>query len=346
MSAHEDLNKAYTAGVTQAGTNWAGSAGADTFRGANQMDTNAPVHLTDAQRKFLLDRVINQATLLGMVRKYAMDRSAVAIPRMSVGTRIARSSTAGGHLESTTMGTRVAPDFENIELKSSRIVLPWTISEEFLQDNPEQGAAEGLIADMMSTQLANDLEDLSVNGDEDSGDPLLHGNDGFTVLGASGNVKDFNGAAFTSNTFEQMMRTMPQKYRNRDKAKLRFFVPGTMEMDWVQTLAARMGDNADAFLSSGGAEHPKYGGVPVVPIAYLPEDGNANGGSNEYTAYLTDPQNLVWGVQKDIQMRKTTEGKNAIDLNERYYALHIRCDFLIQNTEAFVLGKEIIPRVA
>ena len=166
MSAHEDLNKAYTAGVTQTGTNWAGAAGADTFRGANQMGAvagDAEIHLTDAQRKYLLDRVINQATLLGMVRKYAMDRSAVAIPRMSLGTRVARASTAGGHLESTTMGTRVAPDFENIELKSSRIVLPWTISEEFLQDNPEKDAAEGIIAGMMGDQLANDLEDLAVN---------------------------------------------------------------------------------------------------------------------------------------------------------------------------------------
>lgn len=343
MSAHESLSKAYTAGTVQAGTNWAGSAGADTFRG--QMGADAPVHLTEAQRKYILDRVINQATLLGMVRKYAMDRPAVAIPRMSVGTRIARANVAGGHEESTSMGTRVAPDFENVELKSSRIVLPWTITEEFLQDNPEQGQAEGLIADMMATQLANDLEDLSVNGDEAlTSEPLLRGNNGFTKLGGSGNVKDFNGAAFTSNVFEQMLRTMPQKYRNRDKSKLKFFVPFDVEMDYVQARAARMGDRADEYLE-GGAAKSNYGGIEIVPIAYLPSNGNVNGNSNESTLYLSDPQNMVWGVQKDVQMRKTTEGKNAIDFNERYYALHIRCDFLIQNTEAFVLGKEVTPRV-
>lgn len=342
MSAHESLNKAYTAGAVQAGTNWAGSAGADTFRG--QMGADAPVHLTEAQRKYILDRVINEATMLGMVRKYAMDRPAVAIPRMSVGTRIARANVAGGHEESTSMGTRVAPDFENIELKSSRIVLPWTVTEEFLQDNPEQGAAEGLIADMMATQLANDLEDLAVNGDEAlTGEPLLRANNGFTKLGGSGNVVDFNAAAFTPAVFEQMLRKMPQKYRNRDRSKLKFFVPFALEMDYVNARSARIGERADDALTNGGSAN--YGGIDIVPIAYLPSTGNVNGGSNESTLYLSDPQNMVFGVQKDIQMRKTTEGKNAIDFNERYYALHCRIDFLIQNTEAFVLGKEVTPRV-
>ncbi len=343
MSAAENLNKAYTAGTTSAGTNWAGAAATDTYR--DQVGTpGAEVHLTDPQRKYLIDRVVNEATLLGMIRRYTMNRSRVEIPRMSVGTRLMRANTGGGHAESTTMGNRVSPDFESIVLTSSKLVLPWTITEEFLEDNPEQGRAEQLIADMMATQAANDLEDLAVNGTEGSGDALLRANNGFIALGASGNVKDFNGAAFTTDVFERSLRALPTKYRNRDKSKLRFFVPFDIEMDYIQSLAARMGDAADAFLASGAASRPNYGGIPVVAIKYLPSDGTAGGGTNESTIMLTDPDNLVWGVERDMKMRKTTEGKNALDFDERYYALHIRCDFLIQNTEAFVLGKEIGPR--
>lgn len=256
-----------------------------------------------------------------------------------------RANTAGGHAESTTMGNQVSPEFEQVVLTSSKLVVPWTITEEFLEDNPEQGRAEQLIADMMSTQAANDLEDLATNGDEGSVDPLLQANDGFLELGASGNVKDFNAAAFTTNVFEQMMRELPSKYRNRDRSKLRFFVPFDMEMDYLNTLAARMGDAADKFLSSGAASRLNYGGVPIVGLAYLPTDGNTNGGSNEMKCFLSNPDNLVWGVQRDMKLRKSTEGKQALDKDERYYALHMRCDFLIQNTEAFVLGKEITPRV-
>lgn len=341
MSASENLNKAYTAGSTQGGTNWAGAAGADTQRG--QLGTpSAEVHLTDPQRKYLIDRVVNEATLLGMCRKYTMNRSRVEIPRMSVGTRLMRANVGGGHQESTTMGDRVAPDFESIVLTSSKLVLPWTITEEFLEDNPEKGAAEQLIADMMATQAANDLEDLACNGDEVSVDPLLRANNGFVKLAGSGNVKAFASAAFTTDVFERTLRAMPTKYRNRDKSKLRYFVPFDIEMDYIQSLAARMGDAADAFLASGAASRPKYGGIPVVAIKYLPSNGGA--GTNESTILLSDPDNLVWGVEREMKMRKTTEGKNALDFDERYYALHIRCDFLIQNTEAVVLGTQIAPR--
>lgn len=347
MSANENLEKAYTASATLAGTNWAGSAASDSLR--DQLDDSVSgsgnVHLTDPVRRYLLDRVVNEAVLLGMIRKHPMARSRVEIPRMSVGTRIARAGAAGGHPENTTAGAAVAPDFDTNVLTSAKIVLPWEVSEEFFEDNPELGAAEQLIIDMMATQLANDLEDVAVNGDEASGDALLRANNGFTALGASANVKDFNGAAFTTNTLELMLRTMPTKYR-RDKSRLRFIVPTNMEMDLVQTYAARMGDWGDSFMASGASATVNYGGIPVIACTKLPDNGNANGGSNEYTAYLTDPENLVFGVQRDIKLRKADTGKNAIDLDKRYYALHIRSDFLIQNTEAFVLGKEITPRVA
>ena len=347
MSAEESLNKAYTSGTTQVGSHWAtdqATIGQDTQRG--QFGTpGSEVHLTDPQRKYLIDRVVNEATLLGMIRKYTMNRSRVEIPRMSVGTRLMRANTGGGHQESTSMGTRVAPDFESIVLTSSKLVLPWTITEEFLEDNPEKGAAEQLIADMMATQAANDLEELAILGDEASGDALLRANNGFIKLGASGNVIDFNGAAFTTNVFERLLRAMPTKYRS-NKGALRFFVPFDVEGDYIQTLASRMGDAADAFLAGGSAARPKYNGVPIVPIKYLPSNGNINGGNNESTIFLTDPDNMAWGVEREMKMRKTTEGKNALDFDERYYALHLRCDFLIQNTEAFVMGKEITPRVA
>lgn len=342
MSAADNLNKAYTAGNTAAGTNWAGAAAAGTAR--NQLGTpSAEVHLTDPQRKYLLDRVVNEATLLGMIRKYPMKRSRVEIPRLSVGTRIMRANTGGGHAESTTMGARVAPDHGKVILTSSKLVLPWTITEEFLEDNPEEGAAEQVIADIMATQAANDLEDLAVLGDEASGDELLRANDGFVKLAVAGQTIDFNSAAFTTDTLERMLRKMPTKYRV-NKQKLRFFVPFDIESDYIQAIAARMGDMGDQFLSSGAATRPRYNGIPVVAIKGLPS--NQGAGTNESTVLLTDPENLIWGVEREMKMRKTSEGKNALDFDERYYALHIRCDFVIQNTEAIVMGTEIAPRVA
>lgn len=344
MGNHENVEKAYTAADTLAGTNWAGAAATDSMR--DQLGaTAANVHLTDAQRKYVIDRVVDESVLLKRIKRIDMARSSVMIPRMGVGSRIARAGAAGGHPEATTAGAHVAPDFENIELRSSMVVVPWEISNEFLEDNPEQGAAEAAIADMMATQLGNDLQDLAVNGDEGSGDALLRANDGFTALGASGQTKDFNAAAFTTAVFEQMLRLLPTKYRG-NKTKLAYFVSPNIESDYIQALAARFGDGADGFLMRGAATAPGYNGIELITVPHLPDTGNINGNSNESTIYLTRPENLVWGVQKDVEMASTTEGKNALDLNVRYYVLRVRCDFLIMNTDEFVLGDEITPRVA
>lgn len=348
MSQQENLEKAYTAVKTAAGTNWAGTAGTDTLR--DQVGSpGAEVWLTDAQQKYLIDQVINESVLLGQIRKVDMKKSRVEIPRMGVGTRIMRSMdasgtrVAGGHLENADYGPQVAPDFETLVLTSSKLVLPWTVSNEFFEDNPEGSGAEARIADIMATQAANDLEDLAINGDVAASDDLLCANEGFLKLATSGsNVKDFNSAAFTTDVFEQMLRTLPTKYR-KNKKELRLYVSPTVELDYIQTIAARMGDLGDQFLA-GTAGTPQYGGIPVVSVPYMPDDDSANTYTDNSRIMLTHPDNLVWGVQRDMKMLKSTEGKQAIHKDERYYALHCRVDFLIQNKQAFVLGKEIRPR--
>ncbi len=342
-------NKAYVDAKIQAGTNWADSAGADTYRG--QVDTpGAEATLTDAERTFLVDRVVDESSLLKVTRKVTMNRSRVEIPRMSLGTRVMRAASAGGHPEGvmydTTVGDPsmgfvggpVAPTFSTIVLTSSKVVLPWVISNEFLEDNPEQGAAEAHIAEIMGRQAANDLEDLAINGDEGSNDQLLRANDGYLaqvpVNGSDSNPRqvDFMSGAFTTNTLETILRTMPTKYR-RNLRDLRFIVSPDTWMDYVQSIASRQGNMADQALA-GILGDPTYGGVPIMASPFMPSD----------TVLLTHPDNLVFGVERDMRLTKTADGYNAIYHDERYYALHMRCDFLIQDTDAVVRGDNIAAR--
>lgn len=369
----EALEKAYNnAGVTAAGTNWSGAAVTDTMR--EQLGSpSAEVLLTDAERQFIVDRVIDESGLLKMVRKVNMNRSRVEIPRMSLGTRVMRATRPGGHPESEpyyAAGTPafnpalpdgagnvgletgaaehlVSPEYSTVVLESSKLVLPWAITEEFLEDNPEKGAAEQRIASIMGIQAANDLEDLSLNGDETSTDGLLRANDGYLLqaAGAGGNVTDFGAgglasAAFTTNTLEVMLRSLPTKYR-RNHRQLRFVVHPDTWQDYVQSIAARQGNMADSYLS-GMVSDPTYAGIPVVSSPFMPGIG---AGAETGQIMLTHPDNLLFGVEREMRMRKTMDGQQAIYNDERYYALHIRCDFVIQNVEATALGIGIDPRV-
>jgi len=373
----EALEKAYDhAGVVTAGSNWADPvAAADSFRGQMQAPAvpgqsqhtaaSAEVLLTDAERQFLVDRVIDESGLLKVTRKLTMNRSRVEIPRMSLGTRVMRATHPGGHPETTPYyagGTPphnpllpagpagqqlesgaaehlVSPTYSTVVLESSKLVLPWAITEEFLEDNPEKGAAEQRIATIMGIQAANDLEDLALNGNEGSNDALLRANDGYLLQAALGNVVDFSltTPAFTTNTLESIVRALPTKYR-RNFRQLRFIVHPDTWMDYVQSIASRQGNMADQYLS-GLVGDPTYGGIPLMASPFMPTPVGGTG-----QIMLTHPDNLIFGVERDMKMRKTMDGQNAIYNDERYYALHLRCDFVIQNIEATALGTNIDVR--
>ena len=341
ITPNEALNKA-VGDDTLAGTNWAGAAAAGSMRDQWGSPT-AEVQLTDAERTFLVDTIVDESGLLKEIRRYTMNRSRVEIPRMSLASKVLRASAVGSHAEAT-IGTQVAPDFGSVVMTSSKLTLPWTITEEFIEDNPEKGAVEAKIARLMAIQAANDLEDLALNGDESlAGDPLYRANDGFIALANSlgSQVLNFGQVAFTNNVFEQMYRALPTKYR-RNPRELRFLVGPNIWQDYVNSVAARQGAMADQFLS-GLVGDPTYIGIPIRMSPFMPED--LGGGTNESTIILTHPDNLIWGVERDMKLRKTTEGQEAIQGDQRFYALHIRCDFMIQNPEALVLADEVTPRL-
>ena len=49
---------------------------------------------------------------------------------------------------------------------------------------------------------------------------------------------------------------------------------------------------------------------------------------------LTDPQNLVVVNTYDVKIRKTTEGKEAIMQDKRFYVCHLDLDMVIEELDA------------
>jgi HK97 family phage major capsid protein len=334
MDPIEALNKAVDPiSISGPGKNLRDTPDADSFRG--QMGALGTNMLTDIERQFVLDTVVDESVLMNEVRKYQMNRPIVEIPRMTLGSKILQSHKAGGHPESRE-GDDVKPGWSAMEMVASKLVLPWSITEEFLEDNPDGGRAEEIIARAMSTQVANDLEDLAINGDESlTGDRLYQANDGFLALHAA--VADaprlaLGGAAFTTGVFDAMLRSLKTKYR-RNKRNLRFYVGPDIHDDFVQAIASRQGAMADQFLT-GMLGDPTFGGIPIRMVPTMP-DG---------TAILTDPKNLVFGVYREMRLKKTNEGFNALRRDERYYMLTMRVDFMIEDAEAMVVATGIGPR--
>lgn len=289
--------------------------------------TSGDAMLSDEQRQAFLDNVVNESAALSRVRKLTMNRSRVEIPRMTLGSRVLKQSLpAGTYIKGEVVKAPVT-EYSSVVLSSSKLTLPWTVTEEFLEDNPNKTAAESMVMRLMGTQASNDLEDLMFNGDELSKDGLLRANNGIIKM-ATNRKKLAYGLRKkpVHESFRTMLRSLPIKYR-KDASKLVFFVSPDTYIDYVYEISGKQSGLSNAFLTSLGSK-PTYMDSEVVMSPFVPSG----------TMILTNPDNIIFGIEKDMKFRTSTEGAEAIKKDERFYALHIRCDFAIQNPDALVVG--------
>lgn len=344
MDPREALRKA---GEVTVGTDWHNTP--SNVLGSYRDDVGTPsdaATLSQQQVKFLVDQMVEESVLLKEVRRVVMSRPRMEMPRIFIDDADnGLQATAAGGTPELAAGNNVPVTHNTVVLTTTKLVLPWVVSEEYLEDNPEGGGAEETIARIMAIRAANDMERLAINGDEAGAGPLIHANDGYIRLildqTPAAQILDENSAPFTSDLFNRMMRAMPTKFRTNPRS-LRFLVPPNVWHDYTDVLATRMGDMADRYLTDWN-DSLVYKGIPVRMIPFMPQEDGV--GTDESTIILTNPKNFIWGVQRDMKLRKTNEGKEAVTRDQRFYALFIRCDFQIENPNAVVLAHSVTPRI-
>ena len=57
------------------------------------------------------------------------------------------------------------------------------------------------------------------------------------------------------------------------------------------------------------------------------------------TIHLTDPRNLIVVNTYSVQIRKTTEGREAIMQDKRFYVVHLDYDPIIEELDATAIVK-------
>ena len=62
---------------------------------------------------------------------------------------------------------------------------------------------------------------------------------------------------------------------------------------------------------------------------------------DDKTILLTDPQNLIVVNTYSVQIRKTTEGKEAIMQDKRFYVIHFDFDPIIEELDATAIIKNL-----
>ncbi|MFQ5473156.1 MAG: hypothetical protein ACE5FA_09770 [Dehalococcoidia bacterium] len=232
--------------------------------------------LNPAQSDKFIDYIVDETMLKNNARTVRFRNETLDIDKIGIGSRVAMPKA-----EAQDPSLRRGVNTSKISLTPKEIIVPFEIGDNFKEINIEGDASEDHIIKMMARQLANDLEELYLNGDT-LGAAVLEGDiigggsssqvikdsylgldSGWARRADSGAVYDAAGASIGLTVFGAMLRQMPTKFR-RNKKSLRFYLSPDLSQVYVEKLAARataLGDQA-----TSGIQHTPFG----VSIAEVP----------------------------------------------------------------------------
>ena len=281
--------------------------------------------LNPEQARKFIQQTFDATNLGGLIRHEMRTAKTGEVDKIGIASRILRKKT-----ENTDDRYRASVKTSQIEYSTTAVRLPWEITEETLRENIEGQNLEAIITNLMTTQLGVDMEDLYLNGDEDveTSDPdhdFLYINDGWIKqISNGGHVYDASSEASMSLVlFYTILAQLPNKYNN---GKLRWLMSPKRAQEWELFLLNQV-------IGQGGAVPESIYTAPArIPAVECPS-------LDDSTILLTDPKNLIVVNTYGVQIRKTTEGKEAIMQDKRFYVVHLDYDPIIEELDATAIIK-------
>ena len=282
--------------------------------------------LNKEQAKKFIQQTFEKTVLGNLVRHEQHVARAGEIDKIGIDRRILRAKT-----ENTDDGYRAKVNHGKLEYATTATRLPWEITEEALRENIEGQSYESIVTNLMTTQLGIDREDLLINGDTATPSTsedydFLKQNDGWIkLIKASGhtiNRSSVNSGALADDVFYKMLLAMPDKFVDNN---LRWLMSPSMATKWEQFLVTQARTSGGA-VTDGMINNPAK--HPILEVPNFPAD----------SILLVNPKNLIVVDTYNVVIRKTTEGKDAIYKDKRFYVVQFDFDALVEEFDATVLA--------
>lgn len=296
-------------------------------RKATQTTTslNAGILNPEQAKRFLVEAQ-DATPLLGLIRNEYRTATTGEIDKIGIQSRVIRKKT-----ENTDDGYRAEPTTGKVEYACTAVRLPWDITEETLRQNIEGQNYEAIISRLMSTQFGVDIGDLCINGDtatasSDADYDFLKINDGWIkLITANGHISDrssISSGAMSIDVFYDLLKTIPSKYNN---GKLRWIMSPRRKQEWDKYLFDKMITNG------GGVMNDVINNPAAIPVVEEPNFPDSK-------ILLTDPKNLIKVQSYNVVIRKTTEGKEAVMQDKRFYVIHTDFDPIVEEYDATAIA--------
>lgn len=227
-------------------------------------------------------------------------------------------------------------DFGANTLDAKKLKAMCEIEDDEKEDNIEGEQFEQTLLQMMGERIGEDLEYWAVFADTSisrSTDALLNTTDGWIKLCANKIVSkgvDATNGLFEAESgveamFDAMIQNLPARFR-KNRSQLKFYVPFEVEDAYRNLLISRgtnLGDSAQT-----GFNSLAFKGIPVVHCATL-DDETGRGIDTTATSFLTNPQNLAYGVWKNLFVEP--ERKPGDELTKYWFRIRGDVDYYFRN---------------
>lgn len=286
--------------------------------------------LSAEQSTRFLDQVFEATPLSALIRRERRRSKSGTIAKIGIGGRLLRRKTAG-----VDDATLVKPTFSDIPYATVSSRLDWEVEEEVFQDNIEAEGLEDHLVRLMTTAIGIDLEDLHLNADTttvvDANNTQADvdfrtQNDGWLRQIATGGIahridsSTINAGDISKDHFFAAVQAVPSKFLN--PAVMKWVANEVVLSRYAEYLSNRGTGAGDAVLASG--QVTQIAGFGVVPASKMPNT----------RILLVDPKNLIAVNTREIRRRKTTEGREAIRQDKRFYAIFLDDDPVIEEQDA------------
>jgi hypothetical protein len=152
----------------------------------------------------------------------------------------------------------------------------------------------------------------------------LAGNASFVDLSA------INSGSISKDHFFSLYRAMPQRFsRGSRKRDLKWMLSTNQWIKYLEYLSDRVTGGGDAAI--GGTEQKPLG-IAVIEVPSMPGDA----------IMLTNPKNLIWGVQRNMKVRRDGSSKDAIMKDIVFWNTSARFAMAIEEEEGIAIGTGLV----
>jgi len=271
------------------------------------------------------EEVQNQTVVLDRIRTVDMPRQKMTIPKIGVGERLMRESG-----ERQSVDEDESTSTSGVDMDAVKTEVPWSLPQEAVEDVVDD--VPDIVLGKMERQFSVDAEDLGANGDEDDADPFIGINDGwFQIAEDRGSpvyyhddAGDGTGANQPVSTamFDGAILSLDSKYLRTEPV---FLVNTKHVQQYFGELESR-NDGIGVAVLQGDTDVNPFG-YDIIASPVFPET----------EALFTTPENLIWGLHRDVEL-DILENSDEIQDKDLFakYVIRARHDYQIEDENAVV----------